>query len=215
MERQRDAVVNKIYDIVEAAGTSFPTVAIQVGFMGYRDVTETDSRYDMIPFTSDITVFGNALGAVKCTGGGDEAEDVLGGMQQALTELDWSGARVKVLFHVGDSPHHGALFHDASVGGCNDDHPGLYATPRPYADILADYADQHIDYNFALLECRQRGTVTTREMARLFKASYDSCQSKRNVLDIVDLSAFSVDRLFEKVVKGLTGSICSFLGRKR
>lgn len=214
MEPQRDAVITKIFDIVDGSCEKFPDVLIEVACVGYRDVDVSESkRYEVIPFTSDMESFCERLARMKCEGGGDEAEDVLGGMDVALKRLDWSSARIKVLFHIGDSPHHGSIFHDRSIG-CNDSHPDLVDTPRPYTDILADFADNHIDYNFGLV-CNPRNNVTTREMARLFAQSYNSYQSKKNEFGLMDLSAFSPDELFNKVLAGLTGSICSFMARKR
>jgi hypothetical protein len=215
MEPQRDAVMNKIFDITDGISVTFPDVHIEMACVGYRDVDVNDSqRYEIIPFTSDAEAFSVALASCHCGGGGDEAEDVLGGMDMALKKLDWSGARIKVMFHIGDSPHHGLLFHDESAGGCNDSHPHLFQTPRPYTEILADYADNHIDYNFGLVN-NPRNEIKTREMARLFAQSYNSYQSKKNEFGLMDLSDFSPDHLFDKVLAGLTGSIRSFMSRRK
>jgi hypothetical protein len=211
MDPQKNAVLNNIFDILDATDKAFPEVSLDVAFVGYRDVTD-QTRFEVIPFTKDIADFCEKLTKVDCTGGGDEAEDVLGGMDQALKALDWSDARIKVMFHIGDSPHHGSIFHETRLPGyrCNDDHISLVASPRSYTDILADYADCHIDYNFALV-ANPRNQVTTREMARLFEVSYNGFQSKKKEFSVVDLIDFSPEHLFDKVLKGLTGSIRSFL----
>lgn len=210
MEPHRNAVHAKIADIVDSSMASFPDVAIQVAFVGYRDVDVSPSqRFEVVPFTADVASFSESVLAVGCHGGDDEAEDVLGGLQRALAaDLDWSSAHIKVIVHIGDSPHHGAIFHD---GGCNDKHAELVNVPRPYTDILCEYADRHIDYNFVVVRNVITHRVTTKEMARLFAAAYNACASKRNDLAVVDLADFSEQRLFEKVIRGLSGSICSFL----
>lgn len=207
MEPQRDAVVAKIMEILLESDRRFPNVAIQVAFVGYRDVDHGGAgRYVTLPFTSNYDQWIAELQKIPCTGGGDEAEDVLGGMQECL-KLDWD-ARVKVVFHIGDSPHHGALFQEP---GCNDDHSDLQEAPRPYSSILADFADRHIDYNFAVLQ-NKGGAVTTRKMTGLFESAYNSCQSKTKQFAVMDLShGFSAATLFDKVLSGLTGSIRSFL----
>ena len=211
MEPQRNAVISKIFDIVDRSEKKFPDVNLEVACVGYRDVDVPSSmRYEVIQFTKDTESFCEQLAGVVCTGGDDEAEDVLGGMDEALNKLDWSGARIKVMFHIGDSPHHGTMFHDQAAGGCNDHHTDLVQTPRPYDDILGDFADQHIDYNFGLVK-NPRGAIKTREMARLFEQSYNACQSKSNEFGLMDLSDFSPDELFDKVLTGLTGSINSFM----
>lgn len=208
MDPQKDAVVEKIFDIVNRSNFVFPEVALHVGFVGYRDV-EDSQQFEVIPFTENRNDFEERLRTIQCSGGGDEAEDVLGGMNHALNSLDWSGANIKVMFHIGDSPHHGSLFHDPA-SGCDDDHSELENRPRSYHDILGEYADLHVDYNFAIVE-NPRHKITTRKMAQLFERSYNSCQSKRNVFGIVDLTDFSPDTLFEKVFEGLSGSIQAFV----
>eukprot|EP01031_Cornospumella_fuschlensis_P026542 gene26542-32078_t len=217
MDPEKNAVMEKIVDIVDASLLAFPQVALQMAFVGYRDVDcSAAQRIEVLQFTADTEAFYEGLLKVTCHGGDDEAEDVLGGMEAALTQLNWSGARIKIVFHIGDSPHHGSIFHDRATG-CQDSHPHLVNVPRPHTAILSDYADNHIDYNFALVR-NPRGNVTTREMGRVFAEAYNACQSKRSELAVMDLTDFSPDHLLEKVMKGLSSSICSFLaaaGRKR
>jgi hypothetical protein len=215
MEPQRDAVLEKIGELIDKSLEEFPDVAIEYGLVGYRDVDAPSSaRYVLIPFSSDLGYFTSELGRCECNWGDDEAEDVLGGMEYALKRLDWTGSRIKLLFHVGDSPHHGHIFADAAAGGCHDRHTDLECSPRPYRDILHDFSDSHIDYYFALVR-NPRGEIKTRHMAELFKEAYDSCQSRKNPMQIVDLSSFSPDSLFGAVLEGLSSSIRSFVKNRR
>src|SRR5436305_12402284 len=46
---------------------------------------------------------------VAATGGGDAAEDVLGGLNKAVSDMDWSHT-TRIILHVGDSPPHGRRF---------------------------------------------------------------------------------------------------------
>jgi hypothetical protein len=108
------AVRDFLLDILIYCEENFPQISLEVGFVGYRDVDSgRRDRYESISFTSNIEEFKiQFIAACDCTGGGDEAEDVLGGMQKAL-ELNWdhNNTHVKVLVHCGDSPHHGRSVH--------------------------------------------------------------------------------------------------------
>jgi len=216
MHPQRDAIIEKIFNIVDGCHDAFPSVALKVGAVGYRDVDMAPNRrLEILPFTSDVEEFHSKLTTWETTGGDDEAEDVLGGMDAALTQMDWEGARIRVLFHIGDSPHHGSIFHDTDLGrNCGDKHPHLESSPRPYNEIMEEFADKKIDYTFTMVS-NPWGEVTTRKMCRLFADSYDSCQTKRNFFGQEDITSFSPDKLFTKVVGALTGSISSFIRRSR
>jgi hypothetical protein len=215
MRPERDAVVEKIGDIIDRSQASFPEVSIEYGCVAYRDLDAPDSkRYELIPFGHDINSFVDQLLRCECNYGADEAEDVLGGMEWALKSMDWSNARIKLVFHIGDAPHHGPIFADSSAGGCQDTSPHLQDMPRPYSQILCDYADHHIDYYFGMVKSPE-GKIKTRQMAEMFKASYDACQTRRNPLLIYDMSDFTPDALFHAVVNGLSKSVQSFLRRGR
>ena len=211
MQPEFDTVKAKICVLIDEFGKSFKDVSVQLAFVGYRDVDAP--ALVVVPFTTNQDAFVDSLRGVSCSGGGDEAEDVLGGLDATLTDLDWDGAHVKLLFHIADSPHHGALFHDSM--GCGDSHPHLEASPRPYNLILADYADRKIDYCFALVRSHGRGVVTTKKMANLFKDAYDKAQSARNPFMVCDLTDFSPQEFFQKFKAALSASLCSFLKTRR
>jgi hypothetical protein len=211
MDTECNAVKSKILDIVDEMYREFPGVAISLAFYGYRDVGE---RPVIVPFTTDSVYFQKeVIDGVTCSGGGDEAEDVLGGLDSALTSLDWSNANVRLLFHVADSPHHGRQFHDSM--GCDDSHPELENSPRPYEAILAEYADKKIDYCFALVKSHGRNVVTTRKMAMMFQDAYNKAQTARNPMTICDLSEFSPQAFFAKVTAALSATMCSFLRKRK
>jgi hypothetical protein len=42
----------------------------------------------------------------------DETTDVAGGVRMVMDSLDWSGADIKLLYHIGVSPSHGRRFHN-------------------------------------------------------------------------------------------------------
>jgi len=208
------AVQGFLLELLSYCESHYPSVNLEVGFVGYRDVDSGGGkRYELIPFTSDMKSFKTQFSlSCACTGGGDEAEDVLGGMQQVL-DMDWDhrNTHVKVLVHCGDSPHHGSLFHDPAIGATGDSHPELEASPRSYKDILADFADFHIDYNFAQIKCHARNAFTTSRMLTLFADAYNSFPSRRCDFAAEAMENFTAKDLFAKVKSSLTSSIRSFM----
>ena len=95
---------------------TFHNCTVRVAFVGYRDYTEGDKRFQVLDFTNDTSAFVDYLGNVKAYAGGDVPEDVLGGLDQALS-LDWQ-AKNKVLFHIGiinDSFHHSYIISNIKI----------------------------------------------------------------------------------------------------
>ena len=209
MHPVRDAVNDFIIDVVKYCERKYPMVELKVGFLGYKDVdVRQQDRYQAFDFTTDVDAFRDALAGVPCGGGGDEAEDVLGGMNEAL-KLSWEhqSTDVKVLVHIGDSPHHGRMFHDGPVNDCHEE---LVDQPRPYGSILADYADGHIDYTFAQVK-NPMGQFTTSQMVRLFQESYDSNPARKSDFSASAVGEFSPKELFLKIKSSLTSSIQMFM----
>jgi hypothetical protein len=224
MDHARDAVVDKIAEIAGQSLTAFPGVGLEVGVVGYRDLNDS-SRFEVLEFldvtgsnaTVNIDRFCGELerGPGKkfnCVGGGDVPEDVLGGMNHALTAVDWGledRSCVRIVIHIGDAPHHGPLFAGRDLG---DSHPGLQDSPRRYDEILRDYADRKIDYYFAMIKTPS-GEILTTTMSGLFKQAYDQCQTRRQDFQVIDMLDFSPSGLFAEVQRALTGSIASFMGK--
>ena len=207
MHHVRDAVNAFILEVVDYCERKYPTVELKVGFQGYKDVGDRD-RFQAFDFTADVAEFRRALALVPCSGGGDEAEDVLGGMNEAL-KLTWEHQRtdVKVLVHIGDSPHHGRVFHDGPV---YDEHEELVDQPRPFSSILADYADGHIDYTFAAVK-NPAGELTTTRMLHLFQESYDSNPARKSDFAACAIGEFTPKELFSKIKASLNSSIQMFM----
>ncbi len=81
---------------------------VRVGFVGYRDYD--DNIHPVVhPFTTEVGKIKTFLQNLKATGGGDQCEDVLTGLEEAL-KLEWS-ATAKVLYLLSQTPHHGWRFH--------------------------------------------------------------------------------------------------------
>ena len=81
---------------------------------------------------------------ISATGGGDEPEDVVGGMDRALS-LDWpSSSGSRVLFHLGDSPPHGGpKYHNYE-----DDYPTGHSSDKPLKTLFGEMQQKKITYFF-------------------------------------------------------------------
>ena len=205
----------RINEIVTKAEEQFSGISLHVGIIGYRDYSD-DEQFVVHDFTSDKVAFVRCLSRMEAKGGGDTPEDVLGGMQKALSEPSWGDAKhretqktvAKIIFHIGDAPHHGPTeFHDPA-DRIKDNFPERSASPRPYREICQDLASSKIDYYFAQVKSNGgKGTVITHRMATKFKEAYDSCQGKSRAFTIVSLESYTPEKLFMQVLSGITTSI--------
>eukprot|EP01084_Bolivina_argentea_P287626 493551_1 len=101
---------NDIHTIVDTITRTYPHIQLRLGCVAYRDWSDGDKRLQKLQFTDNVNTFKNWVGNLNADGGGDSAEDVLGGLQCAST-LDWS-SDCRVLFHICDAPPHNKLYHD-------------------------------------------------------------------------------------------------------
>ena len=109
--------------IIEEIIDNNPGSKIRMSFIGYRDYLDKNEirKYDNQKFTEDLEEFNLFLNKLDCTGGGDEPEDVVGALQQALN-MNWqSNAKYAVL--VADAPCHGKQYHNISYDKFPDGDP--------------------------------------------------------------------------------------------
>ena len=112
-----------IKKIMEEITDNNPGSKIRISFIGYRDFLEEKEvrKYDNQQFTENLEEFDNFLSKLDCSGGGDEPEDVVGALQQALN-MNWeSNAKYAVL--VCDAPCHGKEYHNISYDKFPDGDP--------------------------------------------------------------------------------------------
>ena len=167
------AAAETVSQVLDTIAVECGGVACRAAIVGYRDHCEAeDQRYDILPFTSDISAVRDKMAALAssgCFGGGDGPEDVHGGLNEALV-LDWA-SDARVIFHIADAPCHGAQFHD----GLTDHHPdgfqgwegeGLIPEQMTAESLLADLVGEQISY------CFLRITPHTERMISAFRDIY-------------------------------------------
>ncbi len=133
---------------------------VRVAFVGYRDHCDGERfRLERLDF-GPVDAFRSFLRSVEAKGGGDDCEDVLGGMA-AAARLSWRRAN-RCLVHVADMPAHGRRFHR---GYLTDDYGGDEAEPHGIRveDVIGRLKRKGVDYCFCKI------TRDTDLMIRVFK----------------------------------------------
>lgn len=77
-----------VHRVVEKLGKKFQDLKLRCAFVGYRDHCDHELRVEVMPFTSDKDAFKNKVTLVNANGGGDEAEDIFGGLEE-VNKLGW------------------------------------------------------------------------------------------------------------------------------
>ncbi|KAF0424728.1 kinase-like protein [Gigaspora margarita] len=110
MDNYIEAAKNCILKVTNYMKRINPSISIHVGFCGYRDHCDGKDRIQYLNFTDSYEKFSDYIkNNVKATGGGDGPEDVLGGLDAAISQMSWSRA-TRVILHIGDAPPHGRQF---------------------------------------------------------------------------------------------------------
>eukprot|EP00741_Cyanophora_paradoxa_P015434 tig00020875_g14897.t1 len=159
------AAKKSIFEIVSVYRKSFPKYMLRLGYVAYRDFGDK-KPVETFDFTESEEAFVQSLGAVAATGGADETEDVLGGLEAAL-KLNWSGRR-RVLVHIADAPSHGTFYHD----GAGDSHPDFDKDGAKGQSVMRRLAAKSVDFHFCKIN------ESTDKMVRKLAEAYDPAARK-------------------------------------
>ncbi|RYH28604.1 hypothetical protein EON65_11605, partial [archaeon] len=157
MQSSIDSIKNKITDIVQDMKALCPDLAVRLAFVGYRDYvynsktkkaseSAKNPRLVTNPFTTNMDQFVQFIAGLEATGGDDQAEDVLGGMNVVAFKGWWESA-MRVVFHIADAPCHGYQYN----GGCNDDFPAGCPIGLKPLPILQQLQADNVKYIFIKL----------------------------------------------------------------
>jgi hypothetical protein len=152
------AAKDSILQVVEYMERTNPSIKLWVGFCGYRDHCDSNERLQVFSFTKSYSQFKRYISnEVRATGGGDEPEDVLGGLNKAVSDMDWSHT-TRIILHVGDAPPHGRRFTSLDDSYPAGDPLGLTAEK-----VLEKMKSNNIIYYFGKI------TNKTDTMLRIFR----------------------------------------------
>lgn len=141
-----------------------PGIDVRLAYEGYRDFEDLKQgeRYYTIDFQDNMDVFKKSLDGIIAKGGGDDAEDVAGGLFAGIN-MSWkSNARYAIL--IADAPGHGKQYHDDDV----EDH---YLEGDPNKHDLKDLMKLYVKKNINL--CLTIITDYTDIMFKEMKKAYN------------------------------------------
>lgn len=78
---------------------------IRFGMVLYKDMWD-EYRTEVIPLTSSLDAFQEALAKVSASGGGDTPEDLQAALEQSMTSVDWNRDGIRLAFVITDAPPH-------------------------------------------------------------------------------------------------------------
>ncbi|PKC03735.1 hypothetical protein RhiirA5_450597 [Rhizophagus irregularis] len=129
MRRHIAAARDCILQVTNYIKHTNPNFELRVGFCGYRDHNDKTRRLKLLEFTDQYEQFTKYMKSVSAFSSlikDDLPEDVLGGLNAAITQLDWKSS-TRVLLHIGDYPPHGHRFSNIRDKYPNGDPYGLTA----------------------------------------------------------------------------------------
>eukprot|EP01062_Namystynia_karyoxenos_P072327 TRINITY_DN683_c0_g1_i2.p1 TRINITY_DN683_c0_g1~~TRINITY_DN683_c0_g1_i2.p1 ORF type:complete len:774 (+),score=196.54 TRINITY_DN683_c0_g1_i2:89-2323(+) len=161
----------------------------RVAIVVYRDYCDGAARHEIYDFMAPEEVQ-DVLSRVRAAGGGDQAEDCIGGLFRC-TELSWK-APARVCIWIADAPTHGSRFHD----GCGDNYKGGDPDGRTPEAVLPVFVKMGIEIIF------MRINAITDKMVRVFADVLGTYQRELPTYNMADR-----DGLRDLVTRSVTASV--------
>ncbi|RGB39933.1 kinase-like domain-containing protein [Rhizophagus diaphanus] len=166
-----------------------PSIKLRVGFCGYRDHYNRSDRLQIFDFNDQYDQFTQYMQNVSPISNDDLPEDVLGGLNAAITQMNWQNS-TRVLLHIGDFPPHGRRFTSLEDDNYPDGDPnGLTAE-----SVLEKMQSKNILYFFGKI------TDYTDTMIEIFRSIIGE-------FPIFDLVGGDPIVLVDKLIKATSSSI--------
>jgi hypothetical protein len=153
-------LTSKLADLYEKIKSKTPKGKVRIAVVAYRDVKDK-LRFEVLSFTDSQQEIRSFVEKLKAQGGNDAPDDVNGGFQKSLFEIEWK-SMTKVLYHITDAPAHGYMFHDLK-----DDHPYGYELDKDWKLIFRRLKDLKVSYTLFDIEGK------TQKMFEKFKEMYE------------------------------------------
>jgi hypothetical protein len=185
----------KMVSIVEGVRIEHPLAMMKVAFVGYRDYGDTE-RHIVIPFMGVAETMAS-IQNVNAEGGDDTAEDVAHGLFNALHQ-DWTGANVKLVFHIADAPPHGMDFHHPRVSDRfpSGDPDGL--DPRDTIERMS-----FLDIHFTFVQIDSSTDIMMEE--------FNNCYTQGGTFTVVDLRPQCTRYTFDQTLtRSISDSITEY-----
>jgi uncharacterized protein YihD (DUF1040 family) len=176
MQDLLDETRDSIKYILDKIKRDSPGIDVRFAYEGYRDFADLKEgqKYYTIDFETDLDLFKSKLDEITAIGGGDDAEDVAGGLNAGLN-MNWrSNARYAIL--IADAPGHGNQYHDAEV---QDD----YGNGDPNGLVLEELMEKYVDnnINLCLTKIDEYTDIMFDRMMQAYKARSEKSQDKPKI----------------------------------
>ena len=131
---------------------------LMAGIVAYKDhdqedkINESDQENEayvsavICDLTADFTEFTTKLMLVQASGGRDDAEAVMDGLNEVVHSVNWRENSFKFVYHILDMPGHGAKF-----GKVKDSHEGGCPCGLDYEELLNEMRSKSIEYTVVKL----------------------------------------------------------------
>ena len=169
MQDLLDETRNSIKYILDKIKRDSPGIDVRFAYEGYRDFSDLKEgeKYYTIDFETDSEVFKKKLDEITAKGGGDDAEDVAGGLNAGLN-MSWrSNARYAIL--IADAPGHGKKYHEKDV---EDNYPNGDPNGLVIEDLMKKYVQKNINLTLAVID------DYTDKMFNIMKQAYNKESEK-------------------------------------
>ena len=176
MQDLLDETRDSIKYILDKIKRDSPGIDVRFAYEGYRDFADLKEgqKYYTIDFETDLDLFKSKLDEITAIGGGDDAEDVAGGINEGLN-MNWrSNARYAIL--IADAPGHGKQYHTDEV---QDD----YENGDPNGLVLEVLMEKYVDNNINLCLTRidEYTDIMFDRMIKAYKARSEKSVDKPKI----------------------------------
>ena len=176
MQDLLDETRDSIKYILDKIKRDSPGIDVRFAYEGYRDFADLKEgqKYYTIDFETDLDLFKSKLDGIKAIGGGDDAEDVAGGLNSGLN-MNWrSNARYAIL--IADAPAHGNQYHTQDV---QDD----YGSGDPNGLVLEDLMEKYVDnnINLCLTKIDEYTDIMFDKMIKAYRARSEKSKDKPRI----------------------------------
>ena len=134
-----DAIKKELSTIINHVQNEFQLSLVRVSFVGYRDFSDCKKQFSVHDFSTNIEEMIHFIGKQKAIGGGDLAEDVIGGLAYGLQQSWQSRARYAIL--ICDAPSHGRDYYEGKI---DDKYPDGDPNGRKLEELMSQYAKNGI-----------------------------------------------------------------------
>ncbi|TNV81249.1 hypothetical protein FGO68_gene3470 [Halteria grandinella] len=111
-----------IAKIIDFMKERYSQSTVRFAFVGYRDFCDGEKRLVKRDFSSDTEGLKKLIGEQEATGGEDECEDVIGGLDTACS-LSYEYTNITNVVLICDAPSHGKQYHVNALDQKEDDIP--------------------------------------------------------------------------------------------